>query len=262
MKRTNERKHRASVLLAFVVLAALLAALIPQATTAQAGNIIHVNINAATGGDGASWGTAYKYLQDALAAAADGDEIWVAKGTYYPDLDEGGNVTDNDRAASFALKAGVSIYGGFAVGDTSRNQRDWDINLTVLSGAIGGSGSSFHVVTANAISGTVTLDGFTITAGNANGPTTGGGGMRSSGTSNVELANIVFSGNQAAGTGGGLDLRSGNAVMNRVTFENNISVNSGGGMFLGSSTGSVLTDVAFIGNKTVSYTHLRAHETI
>ena len=224
MKRTNERKHRASVLLAFVVLAALLAALIPQATTAQAGNIIHVNINAATGGDGASWATAYKYLQDALAAAADGNEIWVAKGTYYPDLDEAGNVTDDDRAASFALKAGVSIYGGFAVGDTSRNQRDWDINLTVLGGAIGGSGNSYHVVTASAFSGTATLDGFTITSGNANGPTRSGGGMVSNGAGTLKLANIIFSGNRAAGTGGGLDLRSGTAV-------------------------------------TVSYTHLRDHET-
>ena len=93
----------------------------------------------ATGGNGATWGTAYKYLQDALAAVADGDEIWVAAGVYYPDEDEGGNVTDNDPMASFSLKTGlkdVRIYGGFAGGETSRDQRDWDANLTVLSGDI------------------------------------------------------------------------------------------------------------------------------
>ena len=58
------------VLLALVAVAALLTALLPQANTAQAaGNVIYVNINAAPGGDGATWATAYKYLQDALNAA-------------------------------------------------------------------------------------------------------------------------------------------------------------------------------------------------
>ena len=34
-------------------------------------------------GDGASWGTAKKYLRSAIALASDMDhEIWVAEGTY------------------------------------------------------------------------------------------------------------------------------------------------------------------------------------
>ncbi len=35
-------------------------------------------------GNGLTWATAYKDLQTALAAAVDGDQIWVALGTYKP----------------------------------------------------------------------------------------------------------------------------------------------------------------------------------
>ena len=39
---------------------------------------IYVDANAASGGDGTIWGTAYKYLQDALyKPPASGDQIWV-----------------------------------------------------------------------------------------------------------------------------------------------------------------------------------------
>ena len=43
---------------------------------------IYVDDGAPLGGDGTSWGTAFTYLQDALAAAAAGDEIRVAQGVY------------------------------------------------------------------------------------------------------------------------------------------------------------------------------------
>jgi hypothetical protein len=42
-------------------------------------SIIFVDAGAAAGGDGQSWAAAYDYLQDALAAASSGDQIWVAK---------------------------------------------------------------------------------------------------------------------------------------------------------------------------------------
>ena len=55
---------------------------------AQAQTIWHVDDDAWMGGDGLTWQTAYKHLQDALAVAAYGDEIRVAGGTYMPDQDE------------------------------------------------------------------------------------------------------------------------------------------------------------------------------
>ena len=49
--------------------------------------------------DGTTWTRAFLTLQDALAVAGSGDEIWVAQGVYKPD--EGAGVTPGDRAASF-----------------------------------------------------------------------------------------------------------------------------------------------------------------
>jgi hypothetical protein len=57
--------------------------------------IIYVDDNASEGEDGTSWSTAHKYLQDALAVAESGDEIWVAEGTYKPD--QGVGKTARDR---------------------------------------------------------------------------------------------------------------------------------------------------------------------
>ena len=66
-----------------------------------AGRIIHVDDDANVGGDGQTWGTAYKYLQDGLSAAGGGDEIWVAEGRYKPD--EGVGISTGDRKATFKV---------------------------------------------------------------------------------------------------------------------------------------------------------------
>jgi len=85
-------------------------------------NVILVDASATGNEDGSSWSNAFRYLQDALAVATSGNEIWMADGTYYPD--EGDGMADDDRTASFVLRDTVSIYGGFAGGETSRNERD------------------------------------------------------------------------------------------------------------------------------------------
>ena len=49
---------------------------------------IYVDVDASGSNDGSSWTNAYIYLQDALDVAVSGNDIWVAKGTYYPDEDK------------------------------------------------------------------------------------------------------------------------------------------------------------------------------
>jgi len=78
---------------------------------------LYVNASATGLDNGTSWTDAYTQLQDALSAAISGDEIWVAQGTYKPG--DSGATT-----ATFTLKDGVAIYGGFAGTETSRSARD------------------------------------------------------------------------------------------------------------------------------------------
>ncbi|MBK8431321.1 MAG: hypothetical protein IPL28_08535 [Chloroflexi bacterium] len=144
--------------------------------------IIYVNHAATGGNNGTTWANAYTDLQAALASATGIDEIWVATGIYTP----GTTVSD-----TFALVPKAAVYGGFAGNETARDQRDWEANPTVLSGDIGGDdttdphgvvittghivgANSYHVVTADGTTGTsitgiTILDGFIITAGQANG---------------------------------------------------------------------------------------------
>ena len=205
--------------------------------------IIFVDADALGADNGSTWVDAYSDLQDALVAAASGDQIWVAEGVYKP-------TTGANRAATFALADGVAIYGGFAGNEAYLHERDWSARSTVLSGDIGTVGNNadnaYHVVTAQGVGSTALLDGFVITGGRATGEGTGGqgggiyassasptlrtlivlgntadqgGGMYSTGGSPV-LANVVLSGN-AATTGGGLYNKAGGPALINATFSEN-----------------------------------------
>ncbi|MFN8473726.1 MAG: choice-of-anchor Q domain-containing protein [Anaerolineae bacterium] len=227
-----------------LTLAAILAAATPIHATTTA-NIIYV-IPGGTG-SGTSWADG-KDLAPALRDAPSGSQLWVKAGTYKP-------TTTSDRTATFALKSGVAVYGGFAGNgtETQLSQRNANpaTNNTVLSGDIGtpndNSDNSDHVVTGSGTGSTAILDGFTITGGNANGSDFGGagGGMVNDGGSPT-LINVTFSGNSAKDAGGGMVNGYGSPALTNVTFSGN-SATSGGGMYndLGSPT---LTNVTFSGN--------------
>lgn len=177
------------------------------------GDIIYVDANAAAGGDGSSWATAFNYLQDALdesnvPGAEDPenvDQIWIAKGTYFPD--DGATVTEGDRAASFLIKDQVELYGGFsgAGTETELSQRDWKKHPTILSGEISDEKQfwSVHVLTSF---GQATLDGLTITKGNANGQEWSddarGGAVYGNWDTWIIAKNCEFIGNSARSDGG------------------------------------------------------------
>ena len=171
MKRNCKNLSYARIILVVLCLAASSEAL---AAT------IYVDQDATGANDGSSWVNAYNYLQDALADAESGDQVWVAKGVYKPDENTANPDGTGDRNATFQFKNGVGLYGGFAGGETSLDQRDNVTNVTILSGDLNGddvgdlddpsrSENSYHVVTGSGNDETAVLDGFTITAGNANG---------------------------------------------------------------------------------------------
>ena len=134
---------------------------------AQTPQIYYVNNQNASSGDGASWGEAFVKLQEALDVAEGPAEIWVAQGTYHPtssyDLDD-----QDARYRHFRMKNGVTIYGGFTGDETHPDQRDWENNLTILSGELDDT-NVYHVFYHFGIGldETAVLDGFVITGGYA-----------------------------------------------------------------------------------------------
>ena len=202
-------------------------------------------------GDCSTWANACS-LQTALNNVISGYEIWVAAGTYKP-------TSGTDRTATFQLKEGVAVYGGFTGAETLRTQRNPAVNTTILSGNIGAVDDTkdnvYHVVTG---ANNATLDGFTVTAGNANGveEAANGGGMYNDGSSPT-LTNVIFSNNSAknpsfggyGGLGGGMYNYGSSPTLINVTFSKNSAKNegSGGGMYnYGSSP--TLTNVTFSNN--------------
>jgi len=135
------------------------------------GTTLYVDDDAPLEGDGLSWETAFRFLQDALAAAEAGgvDEIHVGQGLYRPDQDEAGNVTPGDREATFELISGVFLMGSYAGFDaTDPDARDFIAYPSTLDGDVDLDGeldqdNTMHLVTAADPSAMSVLDGFVLT---------------------------------------------------------------------------------------------------
>ncbi|HEX9303835.1 MAG TPA: hypothetical protein VGA31_05235, partial [Thermoanaerobaculia bacterium] len=149
------------------------------------------------------------------------------------------------------MKNGVGVYGGFAGTETMRSQRNPTANITILSGDIGtvgvGTDNSYHVVTSD---GTVTptgiLDGFTVTAGQADGgadPTDRGGGVYIN-LGSPAFVRCIFSNNYAGNRGGGVRVAAGSPSFTNCTFQGNFAQSAGdgfpgGGGLSAASVGSI-----------------------
>ncbi len=92
------------------------------------GSIIYVNLAATGANNGTSWTDARTDLRQALLTSTSGNEVWVAAGTYKPAPPNG------SRVATFQLKNGVAVFGGFAGIEVSVDERNWVANPTILSG--------------------------------------------------------------------------------------------------------------------------------
>jgi len=147
-------------------------------------HILFVDLDKGTTGNGSSWGSAFKTLDEAINAAnSSGNtiKIFVKAGTYYP----GGNSSHRNRDTSFVLSnPNTHLFGGFSGVETSEEQRNSAVNPTILCGNIGKSGdstdNSYHVLiildkrTSSSqipFGPNFIIDGFTIRDGNADGNT-------------------------------------------------------------------------------------------
>ena len=153
---------------------ALLVALLAATSAASAQSIWYVDDGAPAEGDGLSWSTAFVNLQDALMQAGSGigDEIRVAQGTYWPDRSVETPSGSGSRSATFELRSGVAVLGGYAgYGAPNPDARNITAYETLLSGDIGypetSTDNSYHVVTANNVGSTAVLEGCTIAYGHS-----------------------------------------------------------------------------------------------
>jgi len=226
-------------------------ALLPLAADAK---IVYVDGRATGLNNGTSWNNAFRNLQDAIAQAVAGDEIWVAQGTYRPD--RGAGQVLGDRKASFRLKSAVKLYGGYAgFGQPKPNARDVQGFPTILSGDLNGNDApipsdlstpirqlvadpsrqdnAYVVVTAEDTDQGTLLDGFVIKGGLANanqwplfyaGQGAGMFVLRGS----VTIRSCTFTDNLATAGGAGLVCRQASPVIEDCTFIKNYSLNYGG----------------------------------
>jgi len=219
--------------------------LISLVSTSAIGARFYVDVNATGNNTGTNWANAFPDLQQALSTAIFGDEIWVAAGTYKP-------TSGSDRNISFDLRAGVDLYGGFNGTETTLSQRDFNTNVTILSGDIGQVGAiadnSQNVLKAVSLITNVTIDGFRVA--NGNGSSNYGAGIRITG-SVVTIRNCVFVNNTAWGGGALYATNNSTITITNCTFSNNIGTDTGagGGAVRFTNSRYTITDCSFFSNQ-------------
>ena len=178
--------------------------------------------------DGKSWATAFPDVQSAINRAyiCGGGEIWVAKGAY---------TSTGDTVVT--LHPNTHLYGGFSGQESSRSQRAWEVNATIIDGEDMRQG----VRGAN----NATLDGFIITRGYQ--PYIGAGMLNYK--SSPTVRNCTFSKNLAEGSqgfGGGMYNQSASPVLINCVFFQNKAFN--GGAICNQKSDPVLTNCTFTAN--------------
>ena len=173
----------------------------------------------ATTGSDSGGGTSsdpWATIGHALSIVPSGDTIHVAAGTYHEYI---------------TLTNGVKVLGA---------GRDFTF--------IEGGGSGTMVTATNIVDTTTTLDGFTITGGDAE----FGGGMYNLNSSLV-VSNCAFSSNTATYYGGGMYNDTSSPTVTDCIFSGNTAGYYGGGMCNINSSSPTVTNCTFSGNSVVSY---------
>ncbi|MBK8177870.1 MAG: right-handed parallel beta-helix repeat-containing protein [Planctomycetes bacterium] len=215
----------------------------------------YVNVGLTTGANnGNSWADAHRGVDGvavALSAAAAGDQIWVASGTYKP-------TAAGLRGATHLLRNNIEVLGGFAGFETSALQRDPGANPTILSGDLAGNDgsgiltdNSFHVLSGAGTNATAVLDGFTVRAGNANGAGANedrGGGILCVAGASPTIRLCFFVANRCSFGGGAGYINSSSPTFTDCHFDANFGGSFGGAFDMATNVGATFERCRFTNN--------------
>ena len=225
-------------------------------------------------------------IQAAIDGAQNGDTIQLAAGTYNitTTIDPGGKqvtiigTVDGNGAPTSILDGGNPVGGtsGVRVLICQNSETSTTVfeNLVIQNGYTSSDGGGMYNTSSSPTLTNCTFEG--------NAAYDSGGGMYNYGSS-PNLANCTFESNSASDSGGGMvNALNCSPTLTDCTFTSNSANNSGGGMVNALNCSSTLTNCTFTSNSagnfgggmhnssssptltgcnSVSYTHLRAHET-
>ena len=206
--------------------------------------VVYVNKNATGANNGNSWADAYTTIQAGINDADVMDEeVWIAQGTY---------------PEAIVMKSGVKLYGGFNGTETELNQRNWTINVTTIDASTARGGlPAYHVVIMDSITSS-TIDGFTITGGNAYdysgiGTNNYGGGILCYILNDTNIINNnKITGNSASVDGGGIYCYNSSPAITNNTITGNSADRDGGGISCYNNSSPNITNNIISGNSTTS----------
>jgi hypothetical protein len=214
----------------------------------------YVNIAAAPGGNGSSWGAAFNSLDAALTAAGSGDEIWVATGIYSP------------ASEQFSISESITLRGGFVGNETTASQADPLNNPTELNGDIAGDDlpgdplanrtDNRRIMSIDVASGNgVVIDGFIFRSGqtdfdpDATGEILPFAGSAILAITTVSVQNCVFIENAAEyGAVAILDPPASGSSVSGSDFVGNISNGRGEAIYLNNAFNLAVNDCSFTNN--------------
>ncbi len=209
--------------------------------------VVYVDDTATGANDGTSWHDAFTDLQNALEVASPPTQVWVAEGRYKP-------TPGLNRSECFRPR--TAVFGGFAGHEATLEERAGLFERTILTGdLLGDDGPDFVNYDDNSVNVVqfawstgpldIQLDGFKITAANAEGGY--GGGTLAVGVDAFELRRTLFVANRGS-NGGGLGFLFALGRVEDCTFVGNHSEVGGGGLNVDIGSAPLIERCWFLGN--------------